>query len=238
MNNKKLQTILTQHSIPLACWPEMRALVFDGARPSIALLRRLHNVSNYAAALQSIVIELSRKSTTSFLRREIVNSLRTGQHSNMALPMCNVFNIVAQQSIRNFRGNLFCNYAQKAGLSRLFLCVCNSLIPLPSLGRWAGTGYRTTARDVRSAGLQPLLLPVAGKIFRVGFACGSDRAAPCPASIPFSSPSAGPSEPSSPYRLLADLPTTEWHSKMGVSMSQGAESCSARHSSPFSSCSV
>ena len=61
MTNQKLQTILTQHAIPLACWPEMRALVFDGARPSSALLRRLRNVSKYAAALQSILIELSRK---------------------------------------------------------------------------------------------------------------------------------------------------------------------------------
>jgi hypothetical protein len=60
MSNATLETILTQHAIPLACWPEMRALVFDGARPSSELRRRLRNVSKYAAALQSILIELSK----------------------------------------------------------------------------------------------------------------------------------------------------------------------------------
>jgi len=39
----------------------MRALVFDGTRPSKELLRRLRNVGNYAAALQSILVELSKQ---------------------------------------------------------------------------------------------------------------------------------------------------------------------------------
>ena len=60
MSNATLESILTQHAIPLAYWPEMRALVFDGARPSSELRRRLRNVSKYAAALQSILIELSK----------------------------------------------------------------------------------------------------------------------------------------------------------------------------------
>jgi hypothetical protein len=61
MSNATLETILTQHAIPLTYWREMRALVFDGARPSKALLRRLRNVGNYAAALNSILIELSKQ---------------------------------------------------------------------------------------------------------------------------------------------------------------------------------
>ena len=61
MSNATLESILTQHAIPLTYWPEMRALVFDGARPSKELLRRLRNVGNYAAALRSILVELSKQ---------------------------------------------------------------------------------------------------------------------------------------------------------------------------------
>jgi hypothetical protein len=61
MSNANLESILTQHAIPRDCWGEWRALVFDGARPSKGLLRRLRNVGNYAAALQSILIELSQQ---------------------------------------------------------------------------------------------------------------------------------------------------------------------------------
>ncbi len=61
MSSATLEYILTQHAIPLTYWAEMRALVFDGARPSKELLRRLHNVGNYAAALQSILVELSKQ---------------------------------------------------------------------------------------------------------------------------------------------------------------------------------
>ena len=59
MTNAKLLTILTRHAIPAAYRPEMRALVFDGIRPSSELLRRLRNVSNYVAALNSILATLS-----------------------------------------------------------------------------------------------------------------------------------------------------------------------------------
>ena len=61
MSSTTLDSILTRHAIPLTYWPEMRALVFDGARPSKELLRRLRNVGNYAAALQSILVELSKQ---------------------------------------------------------------------------------------------------------------------------------------------------------------------------------
>ncbi len=61
MSHATLDSILTGHAIPSADWPEMRALVFDGARPSAELLRRLRNVGNYAGALQSILIELSKQ---------------------------------------------------------------------------------------------------------------------------------------------------------------------------------
>ena len=33
MSSATLESILTYHAIPLAYWPEMRALVFDGTRP-------------------------------------------------------------------------------------------------------------------------------------------------------------------------------------------------------------
>jgi len=61
MSSATLESILTQHAIPLTYWPAMRALVFDGARPRKELRRRLRNVGNYAAALQSILIELSKQ---------------------------------------------------------------------------------------------------------------------------------------------------------------------------------
>ena len=61
MSNATLNSILTQHAIPRGCWGEWRALVFDGTRPSKELLQRLRNVGNYAAALQSILIELSKQ---------------------------------------------------------------------------------------------------------------------------------------------------------------------------------
>ena len=41
MSNAKLLTILRRHAIPAGYWPEMRALVHDGTRPSSELLRRL-----------------------------------------------------------------------------------------------------------------------------------------------------------------------------------------------------
>jgi hypothetical protein len=61
MSNATLEAILKQQDIPMAYWPEMKALVFDGTRPSKELLRRLHNVGNYMTALSSILIELSKQ---------------------------------------------------------------------------------------------------------------------------------------------------------------------------------
>ena len=61
MTNATLESILTQHAIPLGYWPEMRALVFDGTRPSKGLLRRLRRVAKYRRALDSILTELSKQ---------------------------------------------------------------------------------------------------------------------------------------------------------------------------------
>jgi hypothetical protein len=61
MSNATLETILTQHAIPLGYWPELRALVFDGTRPSKGLLRRLRRVAKYRRALDSILTELSKQ---------------------------------------------------------------------------------------------------------------------------------------------------------------------------------
>jgi hypothetical protein len=61
MSNATLESILTQHAIASRDWPAMRALVFDGKRPSNTLRRRLRDASNYAGALQSILIELSKQ---------------------------------------------------------------------------------------------------------------------------------------------------------------------------------
>ena len=61
MSNATLESILTQHAIPLGYWPELRALVFDGTRPSKGLLRRLRRVAKYRRALDSILTELSKQ---------------------------------------------------------------------------------------------------------------------------------------------------------------------------------
>ena len=60
MSNATLNSILTQHAIPRDTWAEWKALVFKGTRPA-RNWRRLRNVGNYAAALQSILIELSKQ---------------------------------------------------------------------------------------------------------------------------------------------------------------------------------
>ena len=56
-----LEAILRQHEIPAREWGEWSALVFQGIRPSNELIHRLHHVGNYAAALNSILIELSKQ---------------------------------------------------------------------------------------------------------------------------------------------------------------------------------
>jgi len=61
MTNATLESILTYHAVPLGYWPELRALVFDGTRPSKGLLRRLRRVAKYQRALDSILTELSKQ---------------------------------------------------------------------------------------------------------------------------------------------------------------------------------
>ena len=61
MSSATLDRILSEHGIPSHDRPGFRALVFDGTRPNPGLLRRLHHVGNYAAALESILIELSKQ---------------------------------------------------------------------------------------------------------------------------------------------------------------------------------
>ena len=52
MSNRTLERILRKHDVDTCFWPEMRALVFSGERPSHELIRRLHHVGNYVAAIQ------------------------------------------------------------------------------------------------------------------------------------------------------------------------------------------
>jgi len=66
MTSKQLTTILKQHAIDKAYWPEMKALVFYGKRPGSELLHRLHNVGNYANCLDAILTELSKGITHRF----------------------------------------------------------------------------------------------------------------------------------------------------------------------------
>jgi hypothetical protein len=61
MTGEKLELILEQHDIHPAFWPEMKALVFKGTRPNGELLTRLHHVTNYKAALDTILAELSKQ---------------------------------------------------------------------------------------------------------------------------------------------------------------------------------
>ena len=61
MTTKTLELILEQHKVQRAFWPEMKALVFHGARPCQELLHRLRRVANYKAALDAILTELSKQ---------------------------------------------------------------------------------------------------------------------------------------------------------------------------------
>ena len=61
MTPEKLELILEQHDIPRTFWLQMKALVFDGTRPSRTLLTRLRRVTNYKAALDTILAELSKQ---------------------------------------------------------------------------------------------------------------------------------------------------------------------------------
>jgi len=55
-----LEAIMRQHDIPAREWGEWSALVFQGIRPSKELIHRVHRVPNYIAALNSILVELSK----------------------------------------------------------------------------------------------------------------------------------------------------------------------------------
>jgi hypothetical protein len=66
MSGERLELILEQHDIHPDYWPQMKALVLHGQRPSRELLTRLRHVTNYAAALDTILAELSRQSKHKF----------------------------------------------------------------------------------------------------------------------------------------------------------------------------
>ena len=61
MRSRTLERILRKHDVDVRTAPEMRSLVSDGERPSMELVYALNHVGNYMAALQSILIELSKK---------------------------------------------------------------------------------------------------------------------------------------------------------------------------------
>jgi hypothetical protein len=55
-----LNAILNRHEIHRKFWPEFRSLVEEGQRPGKELRTRLHCVTNYKAALDEIMAELSK----------------------------------------------------------------------------------------------------------------------------------------------------------------------------------
>jgi hypothetical protein len=61
MTSEQLELVLEQHDIHPKFWSEMKALVFDGTRPSAELKTRLNHVVNYKAALDTILAELSKQ---------------------------------------------------------------------------------------------------------------------------------------------------------------------------------
>jgi hypothetical protein len=60
ISDKTLTGIFAQHKIDRTFWPEFCLLVRYGVRPGDELRRRLRNVNNYVAALNSILVELSK----------------------------------------------------------------------------------------------------------------------------------------------------------------------------------
>jgi hypothetical protein len=58
ISNKRLEAILRIHDIDKDYWPQMKALVFYGSRPTRALQRRLDHVDNYIDCLGAILTEL------------------------------------------------------------------------------------------------------------------------------------------------------------------------------------
>ena len=61
MTGERLELILEQHDIHPAFWPEMKALVLNGKRPSVELRTRLRSVANFKAALDAVLAELSEQ---------------------------------------------------------------------------------------------------------------------------------------------------------------------------------
>lgn len=61
MTGEHLELILEQHEIHPDFWPEFKALVLHGTRPSAELRLRLHAVVNYKAALDTVLAELSKQ---------------------------------------------------------------------------------------------------------------------------------------------------------------------------------
>ena len=53
-----LNTILKRHKIRPKFWPEIRAFLEEGVRPSEKLMTRLRRVANYTAALNEAVHEI------------------------------------------------------------------------------------------------------------------------------------------------------------------------------------
>ena len=76
-----LEAILRQHEIPAREWGEWSALVFQHQRPSDELIHHLHHVGNYAAALNSILIELSKQVKHKFPPRDWKPSPRSRKAS-------------------------------------------------------------------------------------------------------------------------------------------------------------
>ena len=53
-----LNTILKRHKIRPKFWPEIRAFIEEGVRPSDELMTRLRRVANYRAAVNEAVHEI------------------------------------------------------------------------------------------------------------------------------------------------------------------------------------
>ena len=66
MTSEHLELVLEQHEINPLFWPEMKALVLKGTRPSAELRSRLKHVANYKSALDTILAELSKQVTFKF----------------------------------------------------------------------------------------------------------------------------------------------------------------------------
>jgi hypothetical protein len=66
LTGERLELILDQHGIHPKFWTAMKALVFENRRPGKELLTRLHHVTNYKAAFDAILAEMSKQVTHKF----------------------------------------------------------------------------------------------------------------------------------------------------------------------------